>query len=287
MKSLVVGLGIGNLYCAVLKNLGYEVDTVDSNPEKNATFKSIDELEDCYDVAVICTPNFTHEFIARTIAARCEIIFIEKPGVESAERWQALVDDFPCSKFILVKNNQYRDCIPEFQRLAESYNQIKLVWENQDRVPQPGSWFTTKCKAFGGVSRDLIPHLLSYFCVLSDYKTSNLVRCSTSQNHSLASVSSTDYGRVDMNGTYDVDDRCELTYVSDLKQFNITADWKTDRETEIGIQFGDDIFVSLGLCPEEAYQTMIQTAVSNLNNREFWKEQLAQDLWIHQQIENL
>jgi hypothetical protein len=32
---------------------------------------------------------------------------------------------------------------------------------------------------------------------------------------------------------------------------------------------------------------MIENAVSNLNNDEFWKEQLQQDLWIHKQIENL
>jgi len=32
---------------------------------------------------------------------------------------------------------------------------------------------------------------------------------------------------------------------------------------------------------------MIETAVSNLNNNEFWNKQLKQDLWIHEQIENL
>jgi hypothetical protein len=44
---------------------------------------------------------------------------------------------------------------------------------------------------------------------------------------------------------------------------------------------------ALGLCPESAYKKMIQTAVSNLNNNEFWNKQLKQDLWIHEQIENL
>ena len=39
--------------------------------------------------------------------------------------------------------------------------------------------------------------------------------------------------------------------------------------------------------PEEAYRAMIENAVNNLNNNEFWTEQLAQDLWIHRQIENL
>ena len=43
----------------------------------------------------------------------------------------------------------------------------------------------------------------------------------------------------------------------------------------------------LGLCPESAYKKMISTAVENLNNKEFWQKQFAQDIWIHQQIEKL
>ena len=35
------------------------------------------------------------------------------------------------------------------------------------------------------------------------------------------------------------------------------------------------------------YKAMIENAVDNLNNNEFWKEQLEQDLWIHKQIEKL
>ena len=43
----------------------------------------------------------------------------------------------------------------------------------------------------------------------------------------------------------------------------------------------------LGLCPESAYKTMVETAVKNLNNNEFWKAQYDQDIWIHEQIEKL
>ena len=43
----------------------------------------------------------------------------------------------------------------------------------------------------------------------------------------------------------------------------------------------------LGLCPEIAYKKMIAEAVENLNNKEYWQEQFAQDIWIHRQIENL
>jgi hypothetical protein len=43
----------------------------------------------------------------------------------------------------------------------------------------------------------------------------------------------------------------------------------------------------LGLCPESAYKTMVETAVTNLNNDEFWNNQYQQDMWIHEQIEKL
>ena len=38
MKSLVIGMGIGNLYHEVLTNLGYEIVTVDQDATKNADF---------------------------------------------------------------------------------------------------------------------------------------------------------------------------------------------------------------------------------------------------------
>ena len=42
---------------------------------------------------------------------------------------------------------------------------------------------------------------------------------------------------------------------------------------------------NLGLCPEIAYKQMIETAIANLNNKDFWNTQLEQDLWIHKMID--
>lgn len=287
MKALVVGLGIGNLYVNELTNLGFHVDTVDSNPDKNPTFQSVNQLTDVYSVAVICTPNFTHESIAREIASKCSIVFIEKPGVKDAKAWQKLTADFPNTRFLLVKNNQYRDTIDEFQRLAKQSTVVRIVWENANRIPQPGSWFTNKELAFGGVSRDLIPHMLSYFTVLANIKNNTTVYSSSVQNHKLENIVSSDYGVVNHNGTYNVDDRCELTFVSNNKTWELVADWKTDKETTIGIEFDYSVFFPLGLCPESAYNMMIKTAVENIDNKQFWQDQYEQDLWIHQQLEAL
>ena len=68
------------------------------------------------------------------------------------------------------------------------------------------------------------------------------------------------------------------------------ANWKDNIADDVYISFetaNNTAKFVLGLCPEEAYKAMIENAVTNLNNNEFWKEQLQQDLWIHKQIENL
>lgn len=41
MKSLIVGMGIGQLYKSVLTSMGHEIVTVDSDIAKGADFPSI------------------------------------------------------------------------------------------------------------------------------------------------------------------------------------------------------------------------------------------------------
>lgn len=290
MHSLVIGLGIGQLYKSVFQELGYTVDSVDANPEKNATFKSVDEINKQYDIAVICTPNFTHEDIARKIAKFCKIILIEKPGVVNSSAWKKLVEDHPDNRIMMVKNNQYRAEIDEFRRMAESSTDVYLGWYNKNRIPNPGSWFTTKKLAFGGVSRDLLPHMLSYYTILSDFKVGEKLTSICKQRHSLANVDSTDYGVVNKAGTFDVDDFVEVKFSNNQTTWHLNADWKDDVADDVFISFASKYSSfknKLGLCPESAYKKMIETAVLNLNNNEFWSSQFEQDFWIHQQIENL
>lgn len=287
MKALIVGMGIGNLYHSVFTNLGYEIDTVDSDPAKSATYTSVEQTKECYNVAVICTPNFTHEDIAKQIAPQCQIVLIEKPGVKDAAAWQHLVDSFPQTRFMMVKNNQYRAGMGQFLSGVRRSREIKLIWNNKNRIPHPGSWFTTKSLAFGGVSRDLIPHMLSYYCALADFENGESKYVAATQNHRLEDINSTDYGVVNKNGTYDVDDFCELRFFTGGKTWILRANWKSDKEDRVCMEFDNSHAIILGLCPEEAYQTMISTAVENLSNDDFWKKQLTQDLWIHRQIESL
>lgn len=290
MKALIVGMGIGQLYHSVFASLGYEIDTVDSNPEKNATFKTADVVIGEYDIAVICTPNFTHELVARTIANKCKIVLIEKPGVQDSKCWFCLVEDFPNTRFMMVKNNQYRTEIKDFKRLVDANTIIKVIWNNKNRIPNPGSWFTNRDLAFGGVSRDLLPHMLSYYTCLTDYLDGHKLSNFSTQRHSLDEIDNTDYGIVNKDGVFDVDDFAELEYINNSKKWMLSANWKNNKSDDVYISFsGKNSAVkhTLGLCPESAYKTMVETAVKNLNNDEFWFSQYQQDIWIHEQIEKL
>ena len=289
-RALIVGMGIGQLYHSVFSSLNYNIDTVDANSEKNATFTSIDAVTDNYDIAVVCTPNFTHELIARTIAKKCKIVLIEKPGLQDAKCWFCLVEDFPDTRFMMVKNNQYRKEIKRFQQLADQSSTVKIQWTRKNCIPNPGSWFTTKELAFGGVSRDLLPHMLSYYCRLTDFKSGVKQDAISIQNYTLSDITSTDYGTVNPNGIYDVDDYCKIEFLQGKTRWILTANWKDDTVDDSSISFdmkNSAIKLELGWCPEEAYKEMIGTAVNNLNDNEFWDKQFVQDLWIHEQIEKL
>ena len=289
-KALIIGLGFGQaVYLPVLTQLGYEVVTVDMDTSKGADFSNLDDairVHGNFDTVNICTPNFTHIELARKVATVSKIVFVEKPGVANSEAWRWLCSDYPQTRFMMVKNNQYRDTIAQFKKLAVKSHTVNVVWNNKNRIPNPGSWFTTKELAFGGVSRDLIPHMLSYYVSLTDYTTGNKLYGNAIQRYELKDLIDTDYGSVNHDGTYNVDDFCEFEFKNGDTTWILTANWKDNKADDVYISF-DDAKFPLGLCPESAYKTMIENAVTNLNNDMFWKEQLQQDLWIHRQIENL
>lgn len=289
MKSLIIGMGIGELYKEVLQDLGHEIVTVDT--KRPADFPSIGLALDKhprFDAAFICTPNDTHEKIAYLIADHCRIVFVEKPGVKSAHRWQALVDMYSKTRFIMVKNNQYRDELPVFKSISHISNTIKINWINYNRVPNPGGWFTNKHYSFGGVSRDLMPHLLSWVTALdpSLYQDCSILKYTLEQRWKLEDLLNTTYGNVNSDGLYDVDDYAYFELRVGKILYKLTANWRSLEQDDQSIAFiGDrERRFELGLCPVSAYKKMIETAFENISNPEWWRDQLEQDLWIHNMI---
>lgn len=285
MKSLIIGLGIGKLYQKVLHELGHEVITVDFNEPADYKFwqDAVKEHREFYSVHV-CTPNFTHKPIAQNCASLTKFLFVEKPGLSTEQEWKNLVAFNPKTRIMMVKNNMWRENIDELRKLYAQAQTIKFNWMNQNRVPKPGSWFTNKKFAFGGVSRDLMPHLLSMFVALDPkyYDASWLYKHSW-QKWQLEDLLDSDYGIVDKNGIYDVDDHSELECTIRDKRCFFNASWRTLKDNDIGLWF-DNTFVELGLCPESAYKTMLQECFSQVDNNEFWNFQLEVDSWIHRKI---
>ena len=290
--SLIVGMGIGNLYATVLDQLGHGIITVDQDSSKGADFISVDAaIEECrmFDTAHICTPNFTHEEIARKLAPVTRIIFIEKPGVITSRAWIKLITDFPQTRFMMVKNNMWRSNIAELRELAKEAKAVNIEWTRKNCIPSPGSWFTTRKLAFGGVSRDLMPHLLSLYVAMNpDWRKEQANGKASIMKWLLEDIESTEYGVVNPKGTYDVDDYCTIRFGN---KWNCAANWRSMTHENSAIEFiMQDNTVErfeLGWCPEEAYLNMIKDAVDNKDNYQFWLDQFDVDTWIHEQIENL
>lgn len=273
----------------VLRDLGHEVITVDN--QRMAHYTSVGlALDDhpMFDCTVICTPNHTHEKFAYLVSEHSKIVFIEKPGVRTAHDWQVMVDSCPDTKFIMVKNNQYRDELPFFKALSQQSTNVNINWINYNRVPNPGGWFTNSHYSFGGVSRDLMPHLLSWVAVLNPtiYQDSNVLKFEREQRWKLENLLDTAYGTVNPDGLYDVDDYANIELRVGKVLYKLTADWRSLEQDDQSIAFiGDrERRFELGLCPVSAYKKMIATAFENFSNPEWWKDQLEQDLWIHNML---
>lgn len=290
-RSLIIGMGIGQLYKSVLEKLGHEVITVDSDPAKEADHTNIRSavIGNWFDTVHICTPNFTHFSIAEEVAPYARIVFIEKPGVKTSAKWTKLVRHRPFTRFLMVKNNMWRDNIGELRNLAATAKSVKTSWIRRNCIPSPGSWFTTRELAFGGVSRDLMPHLLSLYVAMNPEWRKEPINGSTAMAcWELKDIESTEYGTVNPNGTYDVDDICVINFGNKWK---CAANWrsmdKEDSSIEFVMQDNSIERFELGWCPEEAYLNMIKHAIDHADDHAFWLEQYEIDTWIHERIENL
>lgn len=288
--SVIVGMGIGQLYKDVLTKLGREVVTVDLDPGKGADYVSVDQAINehlTFSTAHICTPNFTHAELTKKLSACSNIVFVEKPGLRTAAEWYQAANS--SARIMMVKNNMWRKNIPELRELANKAKSVNIEWIRKNCIPHPGSWFTTRELAFGGVSRDLMPHLLSLYIALNpNWESDKFNGASTLQQWQLNEIDSTDYGIIKSDGIHNVDDKCVINFSN---KWHLEANWRSMTTEHSAITFimqdnSVEVF-ELGWCPEEAYDAMIRDAINNFTNSTFWTKQFAQDVWIHQMIENL
>ena len=266
MKALLAGFGgIGaNVYYPELKKLGYEVYILDA-VARQANYKDVMQIYNAFDIAVVCTPNFTHSKIAERLAyTGTKQIFVEKPGVEDSLSWKNLCETYPNTKFHMVKNNMYRDSYGDiFNHKDKELIGVDINWLNDNRIPNPGSWFTTKVRAYGGISRDLMPHLYCFAVKLFGLEAMKNAKIEQScyQRWDLSSISTTDYGQVSANGIYNVDDNALVSTKIGNVSLRMNASWKEGyNKQSITLFFKDGTTYEweFGLCPAEAYGKMLQ-----------------------------
>ena len=88
---------------------------------------------------------------------------------------------------------------------------------------------------------------------------------------------------------YDVDDSAVMELTDGEKTYILYANWKSNFHDDVGVHFyknGESHLKSihLGLCPEDAYENMIKDSLIHLKDDAFWNNQLEQDLWIQEKI---
>jgi len=262
----IVGLGIGKLYVDACTRIGWRVITVDQNPNVSADYLSVDDIphDTCIDMGIICTPNHTHQVVARQLGYKHAInIVVEKPGFRCLGEWLGFQQQYPKSRLWMVKNNQFRTLYKDLQ--DKEIEKIQLFWLNKNRIPGAGSWFTDKAKAFGGVSRDLMPHLLSVAqrslrCRIAE--TDFLAQCYQQYDMSELKNDST-YGNYNASGIYDVDDCAYFSSKVNDIPIECFASWKLDIDTDViewrfKMKNGPNLTFGVGLCPEDAYEAMLQ-----------------------------
>ena len=136
MKALLVGTGgIGrNVYLPQLQNQGFSVTTADLY-DTSADFQNPNDAKGNIDIGIICTPNYSHEQVANVLAKKCKVVLVEKPGLPSADMWNALCDENPKTKFIMCKNNMYRTNLGAIQKWRDSNEKplrIEINWLNKN-----------------------------------------------------------------------------------------------------------------------------------------------------------
>jgi predicted dehydrogenase len=275
---LIIGLGIGKVYVSECNKLNLSYITVDSDIHKNPNFYDLDYiLKNNYNfkLGIICLPNYLHYEYANKIKNICKNILVEKPGFKNYNIWKKFKEESSNSKLYLSVNNIYRNEIIDLKKLIKkninNLLAINFYWENKNRIPFPGSWFTNKDLSYYGVSGDLMPHLLSFLYFLFDYNYINLKNflIYKKQNNNLRDIIDTDYGSVNKLGIFDVDDFCTIDFNYFNLKIHLQTDWKNNnynrRGIELEYQKGLKLFYDFDLCPNYCYGNMILDIIKEKN----------------------
>jgi oxidoreductase len=150
----------------------YDLDFQNKNCLYDVPIKACQTLMDLInlrlDLIIIATPNIFHVEYAEKILNHDISVFIEKPICLNQAEYQRLYEAAKASRaqFIPSRASFLRSDIGYIQSLLQKdkslgrVRSITLEWIRASGIPAPGSWFTDKALAGGGVGYDLGWHML-------------------------------------------------------------------------------------------------------------------------------
>lgn len=124
-------------------------------------------LQTDLDAVVIATPNYTHASLTKLALQSGKHVLCEKPFALSYAEALSMQELAEERKLVLMPAfvNRFRPDISLMREKVQAgeigtVRQVEASWTRQAGIPRPGSWFTQKKYAGGGVLLDLGSHLL-------------------------------------------------------------------------------------------------------------------------------
>lgn len=167
-------------YKSACTRLGWRLESFDTgdDPAGRDALRHALELARANSRAlcVVATPNATHLPLARAFLETGCRVLVEKPACLPAEAAIGAAPLLPVERLFVSTPFRWR---PDVARLVEAVGQgavgeicaLAMSWRRRSGIPRPGSWYTSRALAGGGVLTDLGPHLLDLAMTLLDWPT--------------------------------------------------------------------------------------------------------------------
>lgn len=153
---------------------------------KIPNIKAYDKIEDFLicglDGVVIATPNYTHiEYTLMALEKGINVL-CEKPIVLNSTDANKLIEVAKQQHCILVPGfvNRWRKDVQQLRKIIINQEigkiyEVQAGWLRKNGVPRPGSWFTKRKYAGGGVLLDLGSHIMDICLMLIEER--NIKEC--------------------------------------------------------------------------------------------------------------
>lgn len=188
-----------NCYGPAVESLGRRAITLDTAPENGgaqALEKALDLARRRDDlVIVVATPNASHWPLARTFLGTANRVLVEKPLSLPDEADHEDLDAEAMSRLFVSTPYRHRPDVASLRALVAAgkigdVRNVTISWKRKAGIPRPGSWYTNKRLAGGGVLVDLGPHLLDIALDIAGWPAVTVTGCELTQGNQWAAGSS-------------------------------------------------------------------------------------------------